>query len=675
MYKFNKTSSQLRWVILLLAVAVILPTVCLLWFMTQAVRNERLAVRQKLIDVYTKRAQNFFVEIPNSYPFDIYIKPLEIQAATLPYRDNPYILFEFFASAPDSQYRGMLIYDVNGNLAYPILDAFAAQADDQLTEPFQKELTDDFEEAIEQYEKIVKETTLETTRYKANLSIARCLDKLDRKQDAVDLAYKLSYPANPETIEPELAALVMHSRVFLAQLYRETNDEKLYYHIRKILGNSRYNQERENPYLPASPAETIIWQLDKLIDLAQQAGLSDKLERETTSAKSRIDAYQNTIEAASIYPNAEVLNAWPDQTIRKLSPGSDMYGLNFKLADKTILGISPADKMLKILNAGANDMQDDTIGVRVYNNLGQFVTGGNNLANKPFLTLTPGKFFPDFRVDIHFRDNSVFENAASKQTAIYTWTGVLVVLLILSSGAIAAQVVGRQIKLNRLKNDFIATVTHELKTPLSSMRVLVDTLLEGDYNGQQQATEYLQLISKENLRLSRLIDNFLTFSRMERNKQAFDIVKTNPAEIAKAAAEAVQTKFNHENCKFTVTIADNLASILADKDAMVTVLVNLLDNAYKYSYDDKNIELSVSSQDNYICFSVKDNGIGMTRGQIKRVFGRFYQADSSLTRRAEGAGLGLSIVKFIVDAHKGEISVASNPEQGSTFTVKLPAAG
>ena len=106
---------------------------------------------------------------------------------------------------------------------------------------------------------------------------------------------------------------------------------------------------------------------------------------------------------------------------------------------------------------------------------------------------------------------------------------------------------------------------------------------------------------------------------------------------------------------------------------MVTVLVNLLDNAYKYSLHNKQIELKVFSQDSYICFSVKDNGIGMTRRQTKRVFDRFYQADSSLSRRASGTGLGLSIVKFIVDAHKGQITVESKPNKGTTFTVKLTA--
>jgi len=172
--------------------------------------------------------------------------------------------------------------------------------------------------------------------------------------------------------------------------------------------------------------------------------------------------------------------------------------------------------------------------------------------------------------------------------------------------------------------------------------------------------------------LSGLIDNFLTFSRMERNKQKFDIIQTNPASIAQAAVEAVRTKFDKKHCEGKVEISKNLPDIMADHDAMVTVLVNLLDNACKYSYDNKQIQLKVFSENNCICFSVKDNGIGMSRRQIRKIFNRFYQADSTLSRRAEGTGLGLSIVKFIVDAHKGKITVDSKPGEGSTFTVTLP---
>jgi signal transduction histidine kinase len=180
------------------------------------------------------------------------------------------------------------------------------------------------------------------------------------------------------------------------------------------------------------------------------------------------------------------------------------------------------------------------------------------------------------------------------------------------------------------------------------------------------------LTVKENERLSRMIENFLTFSRMERNKVAFTIVDAKPAAIASDAIESVKTKFATHDCHLAVDIADNLPEMQADHDAIVTVLVNLLDNACKYTTDDKRVSLRIFPDDGYVCFAVSDNGIGLARRHIRRIFDRFYQVDSSLTRKAEGCGLGLSIVKFIVDAHKGKITVESKRGQGSTFTVRLP---
>ena len=119
------------------------------------------------------------------------------------------------------------------------------------------------------------------------------------------------------------------------------------------------------------------------------------------------------------------------------------------------------------------------------------------------------------------------------------------------------------------------------------------------------------------------------------------------------------------------TTDENLPDVQANHDAMVTVLINLLENAYKYSYDDKYIRLKVFAENASVCFSVSDKGIGISRRAMKRIFGRFYQVDRRLARNAEGCGLGLSIAKFIVDAHKGKISISSKLGKGSTFTVRL----
>jgi len=180
------------------------------------------------------------------------------------------------------------------------------------------------------------------------------------------------------------------------------------------------------------------------------------------------------------------------------------------------------------------------------------------------------------------------------------------------------------------------------------------------------------MAARENERLSRIIDNFLTFSRMERHKLAFAVTAARPAEIAADAIESIQTKFAAQQCHLTVKIAEPLPDIQADHDAMVTVLVNLLDNACKYTGDDKRIALKVFAGAGFVSFAVSDNGIGLARRHLRRIFDRFYQVDRSLARNAEGCGLGLSIVKFILDAHNGKIDVESKPGKGSAFTVRVP---
>ena len=170
-----------------------------------------------------------------------------------------------------------------------------------------------------------------------------------------------------------------------------------------------------------------------------------------------------------------------------------------------------------------------------------------------------------------------------------------------------------------------------------------------------------------------MIDNFLTFSRMERNKQAFTMGCCTPAQIVQSAVEVVENRFQQAGVKFTRNIEPDLAEVSADPDAMVMVLVNLLDNAFKYTSSDKQISLRAYRNDSQIYFEVKDNGRGMTRKVMRRIFDRFYQADPHLNRTAEGCGLGLSIVQFIVKAHGGRVTVESTPGKGSIFTVLLPA--
>ena len=288
--------------------------------------------------------------------------------------------------------------------------------------------------------------------------------------------------------------------------------------------------------------------------------------------------------------------------------------------------------------------------------------GKSSTGITPFLTVSLDDALPGWRLGLNLNGSDPFSAASSRRTTIYLWTGILVSASIALLALLLAVYLRRQIRLTRLKNDLIATVSHELKTPLSSIRVLVDTLLDGQHQNSRQVSDYLQLIAKENSRLGNLIDNFLTFSRLERGKFTVEMSTIKVEEIINAAVETLGDRLQAPGCTLKVELAISLSPVRGDHESLVTVLVNLLDNALKYTGPSKNITLRSYSANGDICLEVSDDGIGFSHRAAKRIFDRFYQVDRSLTRRVGGCGLGLSIVKSIVAAHGGAVTAQSQLE-------------
>jgi signal transduction histidine kinase len=284
------------------------------------------------------------------------------------------------------------------------------------------------------------------------------------------------------------------------------------------------------------------------------------------------------------------------------------------------------------------------------------------------MVLGGGARLPGWQISMDVRDSAASLGIAKRQRASYVWVGFLVIATLTLTASIAGRAFLRQLRLARLKTDLVATVSHELKTPLASMRLLVDTLLDAPEHSPVQTREYLELIARENARLSRLIGNFLTFSRMERNRAQFDFARTRPEDVIAATIDSIGDRF-----RVDVNASPDLPAVYADEDALVTVLLNLLENAFKYSAEPRRIELSAYTEEGRCCFAVADNGIGILLKQQKKIFRRFYQIDRRLTRQSGGVGLGLSIVEFIVKAHGGTVRVHSQPGSGSRFVISLPA--
>lgn len=685
---------------MLLAVAVILPTVCLLWFMSQAIKNVKLAARQELIDSYQNQLEEVGERVDTIWSRQAkYIQ--EILEKPIPE------VFVHFVRTSAASADGVVIYNAEGNCIYPtrwVDTGEHAEFSELYEEAWRFEFAEkNAAEALKIYEDITAKAKDAICRKKAELGQVRCMRKLGQLDKAMNLCSDIKDTGHGD--KGEKAYLRATAQLLLTELrkekYLENRDNQLSYSTKL-----RYDSALRNllstavNYNPGSgvmldiPSDQRVFIAKRALELLRDSGeynpdephinIPSNIRFKVMITKQMMEAEELGLGATELYPTTADFTEWRSETFRVLPKLNNIYCFYYKTNEKTVLLLRKQNNIVHTIDNKGNVIFDlryydkafnkSRVAYRILDSRGLFVGGTEEPIGESFVKAAVGKYFPGWKIELYFEGGDVFKRAAKRQAALYTWTAALVIILILLSGGFAGQAVGRQIKLNRLKNDFIATVSHELKTPLASMRVLADTLLEGNYKDQKQATEYLQLICKENKRLSGLIDNFLTFSRMERNKHAFEIVKTSPAAIARASADAVKTKFDKGRCEFKVEIGNDLPDVLADQDAMVTVLVNLLDNAYKYSYEEKHIELRVYSEDDSVCFRVSDNGIGMSRRAVKRIFKRFYQVDRSLSREAEGCGLGLSIAKFIVDAHKGSISVDSIPDKGSTFTVKLPAA-
>ena len=646
----NNTNSQLQWVMLLLVIAVVLPSVCLLWFMNQAVKNERFAIRQKLTDLYTNKAKKIIDENIDSYWQKQVDDFTGIIDAT---KDNN---IEAVLMTNPTEFDSVILIDPNNEICWPTYNIDKPkQQKTELEEVWQVEFVEqDHTKAANLYLDFADSNDIDLSCL-AMQGQARCLKKAGKLTDAAKIYEKLAWPIDKKTLCNNTIA---NNRLMLLGLYRSLAHEDFFNQAQKQVADVI-----ENTFRPDS--ETQYFYLCALTRICKEAGIETRLkgfDKINIITKADGLALKTTQNPASIFSENR-----QQKIFRKIESADDIYTIYYEAGNnKKIIALIEKDKLSKYFQGIIDSIDDEMVFARLSDNKEKAVAG------QKFLSLSPGSLFPDWKIELYFR-SEVFSSAANQHQLVYLWMAAIVIFLMLGVASLTAKAILKQARLNRLKNDFIATVTHELKTPLASTRLLVDTLIEGNYQDNKTADEYLCLISKENQRLTHLIDNFLTFSRMERNKQAFDMTATSPVTVAESAADAMRTKFNNsKKCEFAMEIEKNLPDVYADKDAMVTVLVNLLDNAYKYSYDEKLIILRVFEENNQICFEVKDNGLGMNKRQIKKIFDRFYQADNSLARKAEGTGLGLSIVKFIVDAHKGKIEVKSQPGKGSEFIISLP---
>jgi signal transduction histidine kinase len=294
---------------------------------------------------------------------------------------------------------------------------------------------------------------------------------------------------------------------------------------------------------------------------------------------------------------------------------------------------------------------------------------------RPFVATEIGEALPHWEVGVYLLNPAKLTQAA--RTAKLT-VGLLVAVLIIAisvGGWLIVRCLSAELKLARQKTDFVSNVSHELKTPLTSIRMFSELLAEGRVEDTTKQRSYLNIITAEAARLTRLINNVLDFSRMERGEKKYNFQTCDLTCVTRATAETFRPHLEANGFKFDCRLPDTALQVNGDGDALSQVIVNLLSNAEKYSNGHKEVSLELDRKASPLPHAevrVLDRGPGVPPGCEEKVFEKFYRAHDSLSSGIQGSGLGLTIARQIARAHGGDVVFEPRHGGGSCFALRLP---
>jgi signal transduction histidine kinase len=288
------------------------------------------------------------------------------------------------------------------------------------------------------------------------------------------------------------------------------------------------------------------------------------------------------------------------------------------------------------------------------------------------VTVTFGEALPSWRVALYQPRGMSPREAVRRQITIFTVAFGLLLVVIVAGLFSTYRLVRRETEMARLKADFVANVSHDLKTPLSLIRMFGETLEMGRVPDDAKRQEYYRVITRESERLSRLIDNVLDFSRIEGGRREYEMTPTTVEPLIRETLEAFNYPLTQQGFKVEVAVAPGLPEVSMDADAIGQALANLVDNAIKYSSERKSLRVEAAVRGNQLALSVADEGVGIPREEQEKIFEKFYRVGRSETQGRRGSGVGLALVRHVALAHGGRVTVESRPGQGSRFTLWLP---
>ncbi len=355
---------------------------------------------------------------------------------------------------------------------------------------------------------------------------------------------------------------------------------------------------------------------------------------------------------------------------------------------ENIFGVMTTELKEKLSEVSTQKNQIETIllhmtdGIIAFNMKGEIIL--INPAAKKFLSIRPedntfDDIFKKFNLDINMEKIIYLENWTSTEQRIQVEDNYMNVFFApfknesdRPDGVIAViQDITEHVKLDNMQKEFVADVSHELKTPITSIMGYADTLLEGEYDKETQ-TKFLNVIATEARRMAKLVTDLLTLSRYDSNKKKTQKESFDLGELVKKCQDKLAIEIKKKNHKVNCFVTADVPPVYADKDDIERVVLNILSNSIKYTKDGGEIKIYVGFVYNDAYIKIFDNGIGIPEEDLSRIFERFYRVDKARTREMGGTGLGLSIAKEILDKNGGSIDIKSVVGQGTEVVVRIP---
>lgn len=287
-------------------------------------------------------------------------------------------------------------------------------------------------------------------------------------------------------------------------------------------------------------------------------------------------------------------------------------------------------------------------------------------------TLEISPYFPDYQVLVTLKNENLIDEIVRRRSWIYGISLSLLLGGMVLGILLIMRDISREKHLSQLRADFISNVTHELKTPLTSIQLFTESILLKRLKSEVQKKEYLQIILKETESLKRMINNILDFSRREKGRREYNFKEVNLTLLMQAALKDLDYWLEEKGFSLVTEIEDPVLT-MADPVALKQAIINLLNNAIKFSVTRKEIAVRLQNEGERVILQMEDKGIGIPEDQQELIFQAFYRVGQKNSEDISGTGLGLSVVKEIVEAHQGSIQVESKLNQGSTFTIQLKA--